>query len=112
MAKQIGILTSGGDCPGLNAAIHDIGKAADGNFGMKVIGFRNGFSGLAEGRFQQLDGKDLSGIITIGGTIPGTSRDKPHRMTTGGKIHDMLAMWIAASEIREQIDIEFMASRS
>lgn len=89
MAKQIGILTAGGDSPGLNAAIRGVGKAADGHYGMRVIGFRDGFRGLAENRSQQLDGKALSGILTIGGTILGTSRDKPHKMIIGGKIHDM-----------------------
>ena len=48
--KYIGILTSGGDCPGLNAAIRGVGKAAQGIFGMQVIGFRDGFRGLMENR--------------------------------------------------------------
>jgi 6-phosphofructokinase 1 len=89
MAKQIGILTAGGDSPGLNAAIRGVGKAAIRHFGMKVSGFRAGFRGLAENRIQQLDGSALSGILTIGGTILGTSRDKPHKMNIGGKTHDM-----------------------
>jgi len=89
MTKQIGILTAGGDSPGLNAAIRGVGKAAQGYYGMRVIGFRDGFRGLAENRTQQLGGDVLSGILTIGGTILGTSRDKPHKMVIGGKIHDM-----------------------
>jgi len=89
MAKQIGILTAGGDSPGLNAAIRGVGKAADGYYGMRVIGFRDGFRGLAENRTQSLGGGVLSGILTTGGTILGTSRDKPHKMTIGGKIYDM-----------------------
>jgi 6-phosphofructokinase len=89
MAKQIGILTAGGDSPGLNAAIRGVGKAAIGHFGMQVIGFRDGFRGLAENRIQRLDGGALSGILTVGGTILGTSRDKPHKMNIGGKVHDM-----------------------
>ncbi len=88
MSKQIGILTAGGDSPGLNAAIRAIGKAAEGFYGMQVIGFRDGFRGLAENRVQRLSGS-LSGIITTGGTILGTSRDKPHKMIVGGKVHDM-----------------------
>jgi 6-phosphofructokinase 1 len=87
--KAIGILTSGGDCPGLNAAIRGVGKAARGTFGMQVIGFRDGFRGLVENRTVRLDNQALSGILTVGGTILGTSRDKPHRMPVGGTTMDM-----------------------
>ncbi len=76
MAKQIGILTSGGDCPGLNAAIRAVGKAGEENFGMHFIGFLNGFRGLVENRCIHLESSMLSGILTDGGTILGTSRDK------------------------------------
>jgi 6-phosphofructokinase 1 len=89
MAKYVGILTAGGDSPGLNAAIRGIGKAAQGSMGMHVIGFRDGFRGLMENRTVRLDGMMLSGILTVGGTILGTSRDKPHRMPVGGKLMDM-----------------------
>ncbi|MCX7168132.1 MAG: ATP-dependent 6-phosphofructokinase [Rhodocyclales bacterium] len=90
MSKYIGILTAGGDSPGLNAAIRGVGKAALGHYGMHVIGFRDGFRGLMENRTAPLDGGQLSGILTIGGTILGTSRDKPHKMPVGGKILNML----------------------
>ncbi len=89
MTVHIGILTSGGDSPGLNAAIRGVGKAAMGHHKMHVIGFRDGFRGLMENRTMTLDGGQLSGILTTGGTILGTSRDKPHRMPVGGKILDM-----------------------
>jgi len=89
MTKQIGILTAGGDSPGLNAAIRGVGKAAEGHYGMEVIGFRDGFRGLAENRTVRLGGDNLSGILTLGGTILGTSRDKPHKMVVGGKTQDM-----------------------
>jgi 6-phosphofructokinase 1 len=89
MTKHVGILTSGGDSPGLNAAIRGIGKAAQGAFGMQIIGFRDGFRGLVKNRIMRLDGAALSGILTVGGTILGTSRDKPHRMPMGGKQMDM-----------------------
>jgi 6-phosphofructokinase 1 len=98
MTKYIGILTSGGDCPGLNAAIRGIGKAAQGSFGMQVIGFRDGFRGLMENRTVQLDGSMLSGILTVGGTILGTSREKPHRMLIGGKEMDVTDAIIANYE--------------
>jgi len=91
MAKQkiIGILTSGGDSPGLNAAIRGVGKAALGYHGMQIVGFRDGFRGLAEGRTMPLSKDTLAGILTIGGTILGTSRDKPHRMEVDGRARDM-----------------------
>jgi 6-phosphofructokinase len=89
MTKYVGVLTSGGDTPGLNAAIRGIGKAALGRYGMEVIGFRDGFRGLMENRTQELDTATLSGILTIGGTILGTSRDKPNAMPVGGTLMDM-----------------------
>jgi 6-phosphofructokinase 1 len=87
--KQIGILTAGGDCPGLNAAIRGIGKTGISQFGMQIIGFKDGFRGLMENRFIRLDSETLSGILTLGGTFLGTSRDKPNKMLIGGKIMDM-----------------------
>lgn len=89
MAKFVGILTSGGDSPGLNAAIRGVGKAALGFYGMQVIGFRDGFRGFMENRTMELDNDVLSGILTQGGTILGTSREKPHRMPVGGKVVDV-----------------------
>lgn len=88
MSKYIGILTSGGDSPGLNAAIRGVAKAAL-REDMQVIGFRDGFRGLMENRFLQLDSATLSGILTVGGTILGTSRDKPNKMPVGGQVRDM-----------------------
>ena len=91
MAKQkcIGILTAGGDSPGLNAAIRAVGKAALGFYGMEFFGFRDGFRGLAEDHRMRLDKNTLAGILTVGGTILGTSRDKPHRMEIDGRTRDM-----------------------
>ncbi len=96
-ARRIGILTAGGDSPGLNAAIRGIGKAAIGQYGMEVVGFRDGFRGLAEDRSVWL-GRRLSGILTKGGTILGTSRDKPHRMLVGGEVVDMTGAVIRTYE--------------
>lgn len=89
MGKHIGILTAGGDSPGLNAAIRGIGKTALGKYDMRVTGFMDGFRGLMENRSIRMNGSTLSGILTIGGTILGTSRDKPHKMQVGGKKMDM-----------------------
>ncbi len=89
MTKFVGVLTAGGDTPGLNAAIRGIGKAAVGIHGMQVIGFRDGFRGLMENRTVWLDDRMLSGILTHGGTVLGTSRDKPYAMNVAGKTLDM-----------------------
>jgi len=76
MISRIGIITAGNDVPGLNAAIRAIGKTAL-ETGIEVIGFHDGFNGLITNNGQQLLGPDLSGIITLGGTILGTSEDLP-----------------------------------
>jgi len=89
MTKHIGILTAGGDSPGLNAAIRGVGKTAQTFYDMRVIGFRDGFCGLVDNRTMMLEGNVLSDILTVGGTILGTSRDKPHKMKIAGKNQDM-----------------------
>ena len=89
MDKHIGILTAGGDSPGLNAAIRAIGKTALDTGHMQVVGFRDGFRGLLENRVMRLERSMLSSILTLGGTILGTSRDKPHKMPVGGEMMDM-----------------------
>ena len=88
--KTIGILTAGGDSPGLNAAIRGVGKVAIAHHGMRLIGFRDGFRGLMQNRIEWLGQEELSGILTLGGTILGTSRDKPHKMPIGGKTRNMM----------------------
>jgi len=79
MAKKIGILTAGGDCPGLNAAIRGVAKTAIVEYGMEVFGIADGFQGLIDKNYRQLSEDDLSGILTLGGTILGTSRTKPFK---------------------------------
>jgi len=71
--RTLGILTGGGDCPGLNAVIRGVTKTAMGQYGMEVIGFREGFLGLIEKRFEILTPEKVSGILIQGGTILGTS---------------------------------------
>lgn len=79
-AKTIGILTAGGDCPGLNAAIRGVAKTATGTYGIEVLGILDGFNGLVENRIIPLTDRELIGLLTLGGTILGTSRNKPHKM--------------------------------
>lgn len=70
--KRIGLLTGGGDCPGLNAVIRGVTKPAQ-DYGMTVFGIRDGFEGLVEGRAKELTNDDVSGILARGGTILGSS---------------------------------------
>jgi len=74
---RLGILTSGGDCPGLNAAIRGVAKAAYTMGDATVVGIADGYRGLIEGRARVLDPEETSGILTRGGTILGSSREKP-----------------------------------
>ena len=103
MTKSIGILTAGGDAPALNAAIRAVGKAAIRSHGWNVVGFRDGFLGLVQDRFVRLGSDELSGILTLGGTVLGTSRVKPHRMEVGGRILDMTEAMIENFE-RHHLD--------
>ena len=90
MQQSVGVLTSGGDCPGLNAALRGFGKAATDEFRMSVVGFRDGFRGLVQDRVLHISGDELVGILTDGGTILGTSRDKPHKMPVGNKYENRI----------------------
>ena len=71
--RKIGILTGGGDCPGLNAVIRGVTKTARNTYGIDVLGFHDGFEGLIESRFTALTYESVSGILTQGGTILGAS---------------------------------------
>lgn len=77
--QRIGILTAGGDCPGINAAIRGIGKTAIVKYGMSLVGISDGFTGMINKEYRELTEQDLSGILTLGGTILGTSREKPFK---------------------------------
>ncbi len=78
--KRIGVLTGGGDCPGLNAVIRAVVKTAENDYDTETVGFFDGYEGLIENRFRLLDAKDVSGLLSLGGTILGTSnRADPFR---------------------------------
>ena len=89
MTINVGVLTAGGDTPGLNAALRGLGKSAEYRYDLQLVGFYDGFRGLLQDRCILLDESALSGILTLGGTILGTSRDKPRKMIVGGKYQDM-----------------------
>ena len=82
--KRIGILTGGGDCPGLNAVIRAVGKTAMFEHDLSVVGILDGFQGLVENRMRELGPGDVSGILTRGGTILGTNNKcNPSRVHVG-----------------------------
>ena len=76
---RIGILTSGGDCPGINATIRGVCKTAINHYGMEVIGIHSGFQGLLTKDVESFTEKSLSGLLNLGGTMLGTSREKPFK---------------------------------
>jgi len=78
MARVIGVLTAGGDCPGLNAVIRGVATRATEVHDAEVLGIRNGWEGLMDGRTMPLDRDAVRGILTRGGTILGTSRKDPY----------------------------------
>ncbi|MBP1564226.1 MAG: 6-phosphofructokinase [Oscillospiraceae bacterium] len=84
MKKRIGILTSGGDCPGLNATIRGVAKACFemlGEDNVQIVGIQNGYYGLINNLAEDMEPSDFSGILTQGGTILGTKR-QPFKMMT------------------------------
>ena len=84
MKKRIGVLTSGGDCPGLNAVLRGVVRAAN-NRDWEVIGFHDGFEGmLPPTRWEILDGRRAAGIMHLGGTILGTT-NKGHFVAKVGE---------------------------
>jgi 6-phosphofructokinase 1 len=83
---RIGILTGGGDCPGLNAVIRGSVRAAEATYDSTVIGFRNAWRGVMDNDFELLDVDRCRGILPRGGTILGTSRDQPFAREDGLKL--------------------------
>src|SRR5881227_553308 len=82
VAKTVGILTGGGDCPGLNAVIRAVVREADAA-GWDAVGILEGWRGLVDGTFRDLGPPEVSGILPRGGTIIGTTRTNPFKMDGG-----------------------------
>jgi len=96
--KRIGVLTGGGDCPGLNAVIRAVSKAAMGG-GLEVVGIEDGYLGLIQNRMRVLSYEDVSGILTQGGTILGSSnKANPSRYA----VPDGQGGWVIR-DVREQV---------
>src|SRR3954471_9012694 len=79
---RVGILTGGGDCPGLNAVIRAVGRTVMVRGG-EVVGVLDGWKGLVEGLFEPLGPREISGILPRGGTIIGTTRTNPFKLDGG-----------------------------
>lgn len=80
---RIGLLTGGGDCPGLNAAIRAVVKRGTAEHGVSIVGFHNGWQGVIDGDAHPLSREDVSGILVAGGTMLGTARCHPHKVDGG-----------------------------
>ncbi len=83
MHVRVGLLTGGGDVPGLNAAIRAVVKRGEGEHGHSIIGFRNGWRGLADGDVMPLGRQQIRNVLPIGGTLLGTARYHPHSADGG-----------------------------
>ena len=82
MAKRVGVLTGGGDCPGLNAVIRAVARRSFGR-GYDVVGVLEGWLGLVDGLFEPLGPREISGLLPRGGTIIGTTRTNPYKVAGG-----------------------------
>ncbi len=83
--KTIGVLTSGGDAPGMNAAIRGVVRCAVNN-GINVLGFNRGYSGLLDNDYREMDKRSVSDIVDRGGTILFTARSKEFYEIEGKKL--------------------------
>ncbi|MGB4440911.1 MAG: 6-phosphofructokinase, partial [Coriobacteriia bacterium] len=88
MTKRVGLLTAGSDSPGVNAAIRGFGRSAVNTYQMELIGFKDGFAGLIEDHTMDMNASVFSGILTVGGTILGTSLNVPSAMPNGSEVVD------------------------
>ena len=80
---RVGVLTGGGDCPGLNAVIRAVVRKGEGIYGHQIVGFRQGWRGVLDGEAVELTLANTRGLIHRGGTILGTSRTNPVKMENG-----------------------------
>jgi 6-phosphofructokinase 1 len=108
--RRIGMLTGGGDCPGLNAVIRAVAKTAIYKYGVRVFGIEDGFQGLVDDRVRELKSSHVSGILTRGGTILGTNnRCDPSRYCTGhdadgNPVFEDMNDQVAATIARHELD--------
>ena len=110
MTKRIAILTGGGDCPGINAVIRAVAKKAILEYQMEVIGIEDGYDGLVRNRYRRLNYDDVSGILTLGGTILGTSNSaNPYQYPVKrGKEPEYQDLSRTAIENLKKLDVDCM----
>ena len=88
---HIGVLTGGGDCPGLNAVLRSVVRTAEKEYGSTVVGFRNGWRGLLDDDAMVLDRPVVNGLLTRGGTVLGSARVAPQKLRDGlGRMREVL----------------------
>src|SRR5947208_16643101 len=88
---RIGVLTGGGDCPGLNAVIRDVVRKGEGVYGHNVVGFRDGWRGVIHGETVHLTSANTRGLLHRGGAILGSSRTNPYKTEDGvARVHDTI----------------------
>ncbi len=80
---RIGMLTGGGDCPGLNAVIRAVVRKGEGQYGHTIVGYRHGWRGVIDGQSMDLSENSVRGLLPRGGTILGTSRTNPYKSDDG-----------------------------
>ncbi len=93
VTKRIGVLTAGGDAPGLNAALRGLAKAAQDNYGIEIVGFFDGYKGLVENNAKLMEHSDFSGILHEGGSFLRNSRERPFKDEE--KVQKMIANYHA-----------------
>src|SRR6266540_4092519 len=99
-AVRVGVLTGGGDCPGLNAAIRAIVRKGIDHYGHAIVGFRDGWKGPLENDHEELTIESTRGILPRGGTILGTSRTNPFKDESGpDRIRETLDNHLAATDV-------------
>ena len=103
--RHIGVLTAGGDCPGMNAALRAVVKTAEHRHELRVTGFLDGFAGLLADRARPIGFDDVAGILVQGGTMLGASnRDDPFRVPTGGGGFEDRSDAVLATAARHGLD--------
>src|ERR687885_2241351 len=96
---RIGVLTGGGDCPGLNAVIRAVVRKGSEVYGHEFVGFRDGWKGPLEGLTMELDVSTTRGILPRGGTILGSSRTNPTKVDGGGGKIEKTLSWLGGGAL-------------
>ena len=108
---RIGVLTGGGDCPGLNAVIRAVVRKGVKEYGYEFVGFRDGWKGPLEGLTMELSLATTRGILPRGGTILGSSRTNPFKIENGvEKIKELMLLVQSVAKILSELQQSLMHS--